>query len=34
MSKFPIQYIPKIRIFCKKILPFIYFYKEKIDYYN
>ena len=28
------QYIPNIRKFCKKIVPFIYFYKEQMDYYN
>ena len=33
-SKFPTQYILNIRNFCKKIVPFIYFYKEQIDYYN
>ena len=33
-SKFPTQYIPNIRNFCKKIVPYIYFYKEQIDYYN
>ena len=33
-SKFLTQYIPNIRNFCKKILPFIYFYNEQIDYYN
>ena len=33
-SKFPTQYLPNIRNFCKKIVPFIYFYKEQTDYYN
>ena len=33
-SKFLTWYIPNIRNFCKKIVPFIYFYKEEIDYYN
>ena len=33
-SRFPTEYIPNIRNFCKKIVPFIYFYKEQIDYYN
>ena len=33
-SKFLTQYIPNIRNFCKKIVPFIHFYKEQIDYYN
>ena len=31
-SKFLTQYIPNIRNFCKKIVPFIYFYKEQIGY--
>ena len=33
-NKFPTQYIPNIKNFCKKIVPFIYFYKKQIDYYN
>ena len=33
-SKFPTQYIPNISNVCKKIVPFIYFYKKQIDYYN
>ena len=33
-SKFLTQYIQNIRNFCKKFVPFIYFYKEQIDYYN
>ena len=33
-SKFLTQYIPNIRNFCKKIVPFIYFDKKQIYYYN
>ena len=33
-SKFPTQYILNIRNFFKKIVPFIYFCMEQIDYYN
>ena len=33
--RYPIQYIPNIKNFCKKIMPCIDFYKKKqIDYYN
>ena len=28
------HYIPNIMNFCKKIVPFIDFYKKQIDYYN
>ena len=31
-NKFPTQYIPNIKNFCKKIIPFIDFYKKQIDY--
>ena len=33
-SKFLTQYLPNIKNFCKKIVPFIYFYKKQIDYFN
>ena len=33
-SKFLTQYLPNIKNFCKKIVPFIYFYKKQIDYCN
>ena len=33
-SKILTQYLPNIRNFCKKIVPFIYFYNEQTDYYN
>ena len=28
------HYIPNIKNFCKKIVPFIDFYKKQIDYYD
>ena len=28
------QYIPNIKNVCKKIVPFIDFYKKQINYYN
>ena len=33
-SKFLTEYPPNIRNFCKKIVPFIYFYKKQTDYYD
>ena len=30
----PTQYLPNIKKICKKIVPFINFYKKQIDYYN
>ena len=33
-NKFPTKYIPNIKNFCKKIVPFIDFYKKEVDYYN
>ena len=33
-NKFPMQYIPNIENFCKKIVPFIDFYKKQINYHN
>ena len=32
--RYPIQYIPYIRNFCKKIVLFIDYYKKQIDYYK
>ena len=32
--KYPTQYLSNFRNFCKKIVPFVEFYKEQIDYYN
>ena len=34
MHRYPMQYLPNIKNFCKKIVPFIGFYKTQIDYYN
>ena len=31
---FPTQYIPSIKKFCKKIIPFIDLYKKQVDFYN
>ena len=33
-NRCPIQYIPNIKNYCTKIVPFIDFYKKLIDYYN
>ena len=33
-SQFLTQYIPNMRNFCKKLVPFIHLNKEQIDYYN
>ena len=33
-NKFPTQYIPNIKNFCKNIILFIDFYKKQIDYHN
>ena len=33
-NKFPKQYIPNIKNFCKKIILFIDFNKKQIEYYN
>ena len=32
--RYATQYFPNIKNFCKKIVPFIDFYKKQIDYYN
>ena len=32
--RYPTQYIPNIKIFCIKIVPFVYSYKKQIDSYN
>ena len=32
--RYPIQYLPNIKNFCKKIVPFIDFYKKQINYCN
>ena len=32
--RYPMQYLSNIKNFCKKIVPFIDFYKKQIDYYN
>ena len=32
--QFPTQYIPNIKNFYKKIIPFIDYYEKQIDYYN
>ena len=32
--KYSTQYLPNIKKFCKKIVPFIDFYKKQIDFYN
>ena len=31
---YPMSYLPNIRNFCKKIVPFTDFYKKQIDYFN
>ena len=33
-NQFPTQFIPNIKNYCRKILPFIDFYKKQIDSYN
>ena len=32
--RYPTQYIPNIKNYCMKTVPFIDFYKKQIDYYN
>ena len=28
------EYISNLKIYCKKIIPFVHFYKEQISFYN
>ena len=32
--RYPVHYLPNIRNFWMKIVPFVYFYKKQIDSYN
>ena len=32
--RYPVHYLPNIKNFCMKIVPFVYFYKKQIDSYN
>ena len=32
--RYPTQYLPKIKNYCMKIVPFVDFHKKQIDYYN
>ena len=32
--RYPMQYLPNTKNFCKKIVPFVDLYKKQIDYYN
>ena len=32
--RYRVHYLPNIRNFCTKIVPFVYIYKKQIDYYN
>ena len=34
LIRYPMQYIPNIKYFCTKIVPFVDFYKKQIDYFN
>ena len=34
VTKFIFPYLSNLKNFCKKIVPFIDFYKKQIDYYN
>ena len=33
-SNYPSNYIPNLTAYCKKIVPFVNFYKKKVDFYN
>ena len=33
-SKYPYEFNPNLRAYCKKIVPFVDFYKKQIEYYN
>ena len=33
-NHFPTWFIPNMKNFCRKIIPFIDFYKKQIEYYN
>ena len=33
-SKYPSDYVPNLRDYGKKIVPFVDFYKKQIEYYN
>ena len=32
--RYPVHHLTNIRNFCLKIVPFVYFYKKQIDFYN
>ena len=31
---YPADYIPNLRVYCRKIIPFVNFYKKQVAYYN
>ena len=33
-THYPDDYIPNLKAYCKKIVPFVDFYKKQIEYYN